>query len=90
MKLIFFHADKHQSFCSLALSFLMEVGRHAQSNQKRKLVIFLHCIKKKVSQLLLCSIVIQSIEIFYGGPAMFIVTCFFLIHPVNFMHHKNR
>ena len=27
-------------------------------------------------QLLLCSIVIQNIQIFYGGPAMFVVTCF--------------
>ena len=31
--------------------------------------------KKKVSQLLLCSIVMQNIQIFYGGPVLFGVTC---------------
>ena len=35
----FFHADKHQSFYKL--SFLMEVARHDQSTQNRKLVTFL-------------------------------------------------
>ena len=73
----FLHADKHQSFYKLALSFLSEVTRHVQSTENRKLVIFLQYIKKKVSQLLFYSIVIQSIQIFYEGLVMFVVTCFF-------------
>ena len=52
----FLHADEHQSFYKLALSFLIEVATHLQSTQNRKLVIFLWYFKKKVSQLLLCSI----------------------------------
>ena len=56
MEFIFLHADKHQSFYKLALQFLMEVARHIQSTQNRKLVIFLQYIKKKVLQLLLCSV----------------------------------
>ena len=44
----FLHANKHQSFYKLALSFLMEVAR--------KLVMFLQYSKKKVLQLLLCSV----------------------------------
>ena len=32
----FLHADKHQSFYKLALSFLMEVDRHVQITQNRK------------------------------------------------------
>ena len=52
--------------------FFMEVARYVQSTQNRKLVIFL----QRVLQLLLCSIVMQNIQIFYGGPVMFIVTCF--------------
>ena len=64
----FLHADKHQSFYKLALSFFMEVAKHAQSTQ-RKLVIFLQFIKNKVSQM-------QNIQIFYGDPAMFVVTSF--------------
>ena len=68
----FLHADEHQSFYKLGLLFLMEVARYVQSTQNRKLVIFL----QRVLQLLLCSIVMQNIQIFYGGPAMFIVTCF--------------
>ena len=65
----FLHADEHQSFYKLELLFLMEVARYAQSTQNRKLVIFL----QRVLQLLPCSIVMQNIQIFYGGPAMFIV-----------------
>ena len=42
----FLHVDGH-----------LEVERHVQSTQNRKFVIILQCIKKKVSQLLLCSIV---------------------------------
>ena len=53
----FLHADKHHSFCKLALSFLKETARHVQSTQNRKLVIFLQYIKKNILQLLLCSIV---------------------------------
>ena len=66
------HADEHQSFYKLGLLFLMEVARYVQSTQNRKLVIFL----QRVLQLLLCSIVMQNIQIFYGGQAIFIVTCF--------------
>ena len=58
-----FHADKHQSFHKLALSFLIEVARNVQSTQNRKLVIFLQYVKKKVSHLLLCSILMQNIQI---------------------------
>ena len=70
----FLHADKHQSFYKLALSFLMEVASYVQSTQNRNLVIFLQDIKKKLSQLLLCSILMQNIQIFYGGQFMFVVT----------------
>ena len=68
----FLHADKHQSFYKLALSFLMEVASYVQSTQNRNLVIFLQDIKKKLSQLLLCSILMQNIQIFYGGQFMFV------------------
>ena len=68
----FLHADEHQSFYKLGLLFLMEVARYVQSTQNRKLIIFL----QRVLQLILCSFVMQNIQIFYGGPAMFIVTCF--------------
>ena len=68
MQFIFLHAGKHHSFFKLALLFLVEVARHAQSTQKRKLVIFLQYIKKNVLQRLLCSIVMQNIQIFCRGP----------------------
>ena len=80
----FLHIDKHQSFYKVALSFLMEVARHAQSTQNRKLLIFLQYIKKKMLQLLLCYNVMQNIQIFYGGPVMFVVTCFTLIFFFHF------
>ena len=68
----FLHADEHQSFYKLGLLFLMELARYVLSTQNRMLVIFL----QRVLQLLLCSVVMQNIQIFYGGPAMFIVNCF--------------
>ena len=46
----FWHADKHQSFYKLALSFLMQMARNVQSTQSRKLVIFLQYLKKTFLQ----------------------------------------
>ena len=40
------HADKCQSFYKLVLSFLMEVTRHVQNTQNRKLVIFCNILRK--------------------------------------------
>ena len=54
----------------------MEVAIHVHNTQNRKLVIFVQYIKKKVSELLLCSVVMQNIQIFYGGLVMFVVTSF--------------
>ena len=54
----YFHSDKHQCVYNLALLFLIEMVRHAQSTQSSKLArLFL----KKVMQLLLCSTVMQNI-----------------------------
>ena len=76
------HVHKHQSFYKLALSFLMEVARHVQSTQNKKLEILLHYIEKKVPRLLLCFIVMQKIQIFYAGSVMFVVNyCYF--HEAN-------
>ena len=62
------------------------MARHVQSTQ-RKLAIFLQFIKKKVSQLLLCSIEMQNIHIFYGDPAMFVVTCFSVLLVSQWSQH---
>ena len=67
------HADKRHSVYKLALYFLMEVARHLQNTQNRKLVIFLQYIRKIVATAL-CSIVMQYIQIFYGRPVMLVVT----------------
>ena len=37
----FQHADKHQRFYKLSISFLMEVARHVHSTKNTKLLIFL-------------------------------------------------
>ena len=76
MKLIFCMQINVKVLYNLALLFLMEVTRLIQSTQNRKLVIFLQYLKKKVSELLLRSVVMQNIQIFYGGPVMFVVTGF--------------
>ena len=60
----------------------MEVARHVQSTKNRKLVIFLQS-KEKILQLSLCFIVMQSIQIFYGGSVMFLVSCFWIVVVKN-------
>ena len=75
----FLHVDKLQNLYTLALSCFMEVARHVQSTQ-RNLVIFLQFIKKKMSQ-------IQNIHIFYGGPAIFVVTCFSVLLVSQWWQH---
>ena len=57
----FFHANKYQIFCELAMEFLMEVTRHAQSTLNEKLGIFLQYIKKNVLEGFLCSTVMENI-----------------------------
>ena len=61
----FLHADKHQRFYKLALPFLMELAIHVQSTQNKKWAIFLQYLQKEMSQVLLCSIVMQNIGIFF-------------------------
>ena len=61
----------------------MEVARHLQSTQNRKFVIFWQYVKKRVSQLLLCSIAIQNIQILYGVLFMFVFTCFWVVVVKN-------
>ena len=75
--------DKHQNFYKLALSFLIEVARHVQNTENRKLVKFVQYITKNILQLLLCSIMMQNIQIFYGVPVMFFVTCFWVVVVKN-------
>ena len=62
----------------ISIIVLMEVVCHVQSIQNRKLVIFFQYINKKLLQLLFCSIVMQNIQIFYGGTVMFVVICLYI------------
>ena len=59
----------------MTLLFLMEVAAHVQSAKMRKLVIFLKYLKKKYLHLLLCSIVMQNIDLFYRGLDIFVIIC---------------
>ena len=59
----------------------MEVARHVQNTQNRKLVIFLQYIRKIVATAL-CFIVMQNIQIFCRDQVMFAVTCFLQIDVI--------
>ena len=90
------HADKHRSFYKLALLSLMELARHAQSTQNRKLVMFSEIgnvfaiFSEKNCN---CSIAMQNIQIFQWGPVIFVVTCFlgFFLYIRNtyFQEHQS-
>ena len=71
----FWHADKRQSFYKLVLSFLMEVTRHVQNTQNRKLVIFLQYIKKNCHNCFVFYCDAKYLDILQGS-VMFVVTCF--------------
>ena len=78
---LFQHADKRQSFYKLELLFFMKVTRHVQCTLNRNLIIILQYVKKKLSQLFLCFVVMQSIQVFYEAPVIFVVTCFMSVLP---------
>ena len=65
------------SIFDVSYRFLMKVARHVQSTKKGSLLNFSN-ILKKVLQLLLCSIVMQNIQILYWVPVMFVVTYFWV------------
>ena len=67
----FLYADEHQSFYKLGL-FFDESGQIYPKYPKQEVG---NIFAKSVAAIL-CSIVMQNIRIFYGGPAMFIITCF--------------
>ena len=64
----FWQADKRQSFSKLVLSFLVEVARHVQNTQNRRLVIFSRYIKKKLLQLL-CVLLWWKIFKYFKGSS---------------------
>ena len=78
----FLYADKHQGFYKLALLLLMEVAKHVQSTQNRKLVKFLQYIMKKVSQQLAFYCDENHLDIF-RDPVTFVVTCFWVVVVKN-------
>ena len=65
--------DIHFTYILFPTSYFVHI------TQNRKLEMFLQYLKKKVSQLLFCFIVMQNIQIFYRGPVMFVITFFLLL-----------
>ena len=78
----FLHGDKHQSFNKLESSFLMEVAKFVESTQNRNSVIFLEYAKKKEWQILLCTIVMQNIQIFYGVQSCLLLLVFHKVREI--------
>ena len=78
----FLHGDKHQSFNKLESSFLMEVAKFVESTQNRNSVIFLEYAKKKEWQILLCTIVMQNIQIFYGVQLCLLLLVFHKVREI--------
>ena len=76
-----------QASYTLVLCFLMEVTRHVQNTQNKKLVIFFD-ILRKFAETALCSIVMQSIQIFYGGPVMSVVT--YILKGISYILEKRK
>ena len=70
------------SIFDVSYRFLMKVARHVQSTKKGSLLNFSN-ILKKVLQLLLCSIVMQNIQILYWVPVMFVITYFWVAVAKN-------
>ena len=58
----------------LALLFFMEMARHVQSTQNRKLLIFFQYIRKSVTTALVFYFDAKHSDIFWGS-VMFVATC---------------
>ena len=58
----------------LVLIFFMEMARHVQSTQNRKLLIFFQYIKKSVTTALVFYFDAKHSDIFWGS-VMFVATC---------------
>ena len=67
-------ADKCQSFYKSILS-LMEVTRHVQNTQNRKLIIFLQYIKKNCGNCFVFYCDAKHSDIL-RGPVIFVATCY--------------
>ena len=74
------------SIFDVSYRFLIKVARHVQSTKKGSLLNFSNVLKK-VLQLLLCSIVMQNIQILYWVPVMFVVTYFWVAVVKNGRGH---
>ena len=83
MDFIFSHADKHQSFYKLALSFFVEVARHVQSTQK-KLLMVLQFIKKKEETAFVLYCDAKHLHICRGSSH---VTCFSVLLVSQWSQH---
>ena len=69
------HADEHQSsskFLQVGIIAFDGSGQICPKYPKQRVG---NIFAKSVAAFL-CSILMQNIQIFHGGPAMFIVTCF--------------
>ena len=55
-------------------------GKTCPKYQKQQVGNILAINNKKELQLLFCPIVMQNIQIFYWGPAMFVVACLQFLH----------
>ena len=75
MEFIFCMQRNTMQFLQVGIIFLMEVAIVPKVGS-------LQYIEKRELQLLLFSIVMKNIQIFYGGSVMFIVTCF-LAQPTD-------
>ena len=67
----------------------MEVARHVQNTENRKLVMFLQYIRKNVATALF-SIVMQNIQIFYRASVMFAVTYFSQIDVITIIEIEKK
>ena len=79
----FLHANKHQSFYKLVLSFSMEVARHVQSTQNRKLVMLFQYIKKNYHNSL-CVLLWWTFRYFTGVQSCLLLLFLFLFIMISY------
>ena len=83
MGMIYYSQSTQSNKFAISLQYLKKEVRNGvfdgssqtrwKYTENRKLVNFLQYTKKKVMQLLLCSIVMQNIQILNGVPVMFVI-----------------
>ena len=83
---VHFRVRQDQNVYKLDNGFLRK-ARHVKSTQKRLKLKFLNILRKTIATVFV-SILMQNIQVLYGFPVIFVVTCSWVVLVKNGRGHR--